>query len=315
MSRKRIIYITGMKPKPDPVLHRPELMRVLTASLARVDPRAAKWLHSRQENFVLVSWTSLLYPEPRDIEADLPGIERLLENPTPSSRDKYEARAIWRNLLRAWHLVGDSYPWLSRLVASPALKVTLGDVHRYLENHGGLAARIRQQVIDALVEAWEANESVLLIGHSLGSVIAYDSLWHLSRAARREGRVELLLTMGSPLATRFIRKGLMGASRVGPERYPDSIDQWVNVSARGEMVALHRRVRPFFSGMLKLGLTQSIEDVTGLYNHFRMDEMLNVHKSYGYMNHAVVAERICRWLGYSSSGSIRTSIRRFRSLP
>ena len=149
----------------------------------------------------------------------------MLENPAPSARDKREASAIWRSLLSAWHLVGDSYPWLSRLVASPALKVTLSDVHRYLENYDGVAVRIRQQLIDALLAAWEADERVLLIGHSLGSVIAYDSLWHLSRAARREGRIELFLTMGSPLATRFIRKGLKGTNRVGPERYPDNIDR------------------------------------------------------------------------------------------
>ena len=67
--------------------------------------------------------------------------------------------------------------------------------------------------------------------------------------------------------------------------------------------------------MLELGLTRSIDDVAGLYNHFRLDGVLNVHKSYGYLNHAVVAEHICRWLGYSSSGSMRTSIRRLRSLP
>lgn len=300
MSRARIIYITGMKPKPLPHLHRPELMRVLAAGLGRLSPEAASWLHRRPENFVLVSWTSLLYAEPRDIEIDRAGVERLLEQPVAAERDKREADSIGLAIRRAFHLIGDSFPWLSALIASPALKVTLADVHRYLDNENGVGDRIRQLLIEALESAWSGGERVLLIGHSLGSVIAWDSLWQLSREAGSSGRVDCLMTLGSPLATRFIRKGLKGARHSGAQRYPDNIDRWVNVAARGEMVALHRRVRPFFEGMVRHGLVDAIEDVPGIYTHFRGDLGLNVHKSYGYLNHPVVAGRICRWLGYSS---------------
>ncbi len=300
MTKARIIYITGMKPKPVPSVHRPELMRVLAAALGRLNPDAAAWLGARPENFVLVSWTSLLYSEPRDIGIDRPGVERLLEHPFADERDKREADAIGRALRRAFHLIGDSFPWLSAIVASPALKVTLADVHRYLDNEDGAGDRIRQLVIDALESAWAEGDRVLVIGHSLGSVIAWDSLWQLSREAGSSGRVECFITLGSPLATRFIRKGLKGARRPGAERYPANIDRWVNIAARGEMVALHRRVRPFFEGMVRHGLIGAIEDVPGIYTNFRGDLGLNVHKSYGYLNHPVVAGRICRWLGYSS---------------
>jgi hypothetical protein len=301
VSQQRIIYITGMKPKPDPALHRPALLRVLGASLRRIDPRAAEWLEARDENFVLVSWTSLLYPETADIGPDLPGIERILENPRPAPEDRREADDPRSQLRRAWHLLGDSYPWLSRVVASSALQVTLADVRRYLGNEGGVATRIRAQFTDELVAAWEAGERVLVIAHSLGSVIAYDGLWQLSREAGREDRVDVLLTLGSPLATRFIRRGLMGADRTGAERYPANIDRWENVSARGEMVALHQRVRPFFASMLKLGLVRAIEDRPGIYNHFRGPNGLNVHKSYGYLNHPLVAGIVCDWLGRGAS--------------
>lgn len=300
MSRARVIYITGMKPKPEPALHRPELMRVLSASLGRVAPEAQSWLYDRPENFVLVSWTSLLYSERRDIELDRQGVERLLQQPFPSERDRHEADAPGLKLRRNWHLIGDSLPRLSSIVATPALQVTLADVRRYLANEDGIADRIRRLLTDELESAWMAGDRVLVVGHSLGSVIAYDSLWQASRASGGEGRVELLMTLGSPLATRFIRKGLKGAGRSGPERYPDNIDRWVNVSARGEMVALHRRVRPFFADMLRYGLIRAIEDVPDIYNHFRDADGLNPHKSYGYLNHAVVASRISSWLGYSS---------------
>jgi hypothetical protein len=300
MSQARIIYITGMKPKPDPALHRPELVRVLAASMRRIAPAAADWLVEQPAHFALVSWTSLLYAQARDIGLDRPGIERLLREPVASRADRREADAPARAFRRAWHLAGDSFPWLSALVAPATLRVTLADVMSYIGNRDGVAERIRDLLRAELRAAWSAGDRVLVIGHSLGSVIAYDTLWQLSRQAKDSGRVELLLTLGSPLATRFVRKGLKGADREGALAYPGNIDRWVNVSARGEMVALHRRVKPFFAAMLRLGLIESIEDEPGIYNHFRGDRGLDVHKSYGYLNHPVVAGRICRWLDYSS---------------
>ena len=302
MSNARIIYITGMKPKPEPAVHRRELKRVLAASLARIDPQAAAWLDAREENFVLVSWTSLFYDVPRDIGLDLPGIERLLAQPLPTPADRRDADAVARQLYRIWHLIGDSFPWISAIVASDALRVTLADVHRYVDNWHGVADRIRRLLIDELERAWAAGERVLVLAHSLGSVIAYDSLWLLSHDAafRAAGRVDVLLTMGSPLATRFIRKGLKGADRQGVERYPTNIDRWINVAARGEMVALHRSIRPYFAEMLRLRLVREIVDESSIYNHFRTAAGLNVHKSYGYLNHPAVAGPVRRFIGAAS---------------
>jgi hypothetical protein len=296
VTQARIVYVTGMKPKPPPAAHRQELLRVLAAGLGRVDPKAAAWLLARPENFTLVSWTSLLYESiERDLALDLPGIERLLANPDPSPGDRREIDAVGRRLKRLWHLLGDSFPVLTSLVAAPALKVTLAEVRRYLHDRGGVSTRIRALLRRELLEAWNNGERVALIGHSLGSVIAYDTLWELSSAAPGK-RVDLFMSLGSPLATRFIRKALKGAELEGRERYPGNIERWVNVAARGELVALHRRIAPFFGDMVRLGLVRSIEDHADLYNHFRGVVGLDVHKSYGYLVDRFVAGRIAEWL-------------------
>lgn len=300
MSQARIIYVTGMKPKPEPTQHRAELLRVLAASLARINPEASRWLTERDENFILVSWTSLLYQEQRDIEQDRPGIERLLAQPAAPIADMREADSLQRRLYRAWHLLGDSFPWLTDLMAGSNLRVTLADVRQYLDDVDGLGNRVRDLLLQELRPERSGKDSILLIGHSLGSVIAYDSLWHLSRRLRSDKPIDLFMTLGSPLATRFIRKSLAGAGQDGVDCYPGNIRRWVNVAARGERVALHRRVQPFFREMLDLGLVESIEDVPDIYNHFHGADGLNTHKSYGYLNHPVVAGRICDWLGYSS---------------
>jgi pimeloyl-ACP methyl ester carboxylesterase len=184
-------------------------------------------------------------------------------------------------------------------MASRELQLTLADVRRYLENRDGVAVRIRKLLEDAIVDAWSQSERVLLIGHSLGSVLAYDTLWELSRERRHPGRIDHFLTLGSPLATRFIRKSLQGAEHRGPERYPGNIRRWTNISSRGEMVALHPRIKPFFAGIVAMGLVELLEDRSEIYNHFRGATGLDVHKSYGYLNHAEVAGLVGDWIGAS----------------
>jgi hypothetical protein len=62
------------------------------------------------------------------------------------------------------------------------------------------------------------------------------------------------------------------------------------------MTALRPELRPYFDEMLELGLLKSLNDHVGLYNHFRGDLGLNVHKSYGYLANSEVSERIASWL-------------------
>jgi pimeloyl-ACP methyl ester carboxylesterase len=295
LTNPRIIFVPGMKPKPPPRVHKRELLRTLVTGLAWARPDAARLLRDNSNWFTLVSWTHRFYGKYRDIALDLPGIERLLHQPEPSAEDLREIDSAARRVHRLVHLVGDALPFFGRLVARPELRLTMSEVLRYFSDDDGVASDIRGLLKTVLREAWRSNERVLLIGHSLGSVIAYDTLWELSRDEGETRSVELFITMGSPLATRFIRRSLRGADRSGAERYPANIERWVNFAAKGEMTAL-RPMRPYFSPMLDLGLVESIEDETELYNHFRSEIGLNVHMSYGYLVNPKVAERIGDWL-------------------
>ncbi len=294
--RSRIIYVTGMKPKPPPEPHRQALVRVLDNALQREAPALAGWLDSRPEHFELVSWTALLYEEQRDIALDLPGIDRLLERDQPTPEDIQEIDRFGRRVARAWHLLGDSYPWLTGLVANDALRQTLAEVHRYLDDRDGIGKRIRTLVRERLIDAWAAGERVMLIGHSLGSVLCYDALWELCHEDRLPGAVDMFLSLGSPIATRFIRLQLKGADRDGEARYPGNPRRWLNVSARGELVALHPRIEPYFGAMQTQGVIESVVD-REIYNHFRGTAGLDVHKSYGYLHHPIVAGAIAEWIG------------------
>ena len=267
----------------------------MVAGLAWERPEAARLLRDNSDWFSLVSWTHRFYGRYRDITLDIPGIERLLLQPEPTEEDLREIDSTARRVKRLWHLVGDALPFLGRLVARPELRLTIRDVLRYFGDEDGISSEIRGLLKAVLRQAWRADERILLIGHSLGSVIAYDALWELSRKDGDTRPVDLFMTLGSPLTTRFIRRSLRGSDRTGAERYPANISRWVNFAAKGEMTAL-RPMLPYFSPMIDLGLVESIEDETEIYNHFRSEVGLNVHMSYGYLVNPLVAGRIADWL-------------------
>jgi hypothetical protein len=167
---------------------------------------------------------------------------------------------------------------------------------RYLKNRDGVGAEVRASLRATLEAAWRTGERVLLIGHSLGSVIAYDTLWELTHVHRSSGAVGLLVTLGSPLGTHFVRRSLKGAHEAGAARYPHNMRRWANFTARSDTTALRPRLKPLYREMLDLKLVDSIEDFIDFDNYFRGELGLNAHDAYGYLAQPVLAELIGDWL-------------------
>ena len=278
-----IIYVPGMDPKPHPAEHRATLWRCLLDGVRRADPMIAAQLAGHEEDFDLVGWSQLFYNEQRDLTLDLPGVERLLHMDGPDERDVREAFHWHKRIGRLIYLICDAFPVLINLVANPEMKATLQDTRRYFRNEGGVAGQIRRMVADSLMTAWNAGRRITLVAHSLGSVIAYDVLWELSRQERGDLRVERFVTIGSPLGAKFFQHRILSAGERGKQRFPDNIERWDNLSAVGEMTALDRKIANDFHEMVELGLVESITDHTDLINYFRGSDGLNVHKCYGYM--------------------------------
>jgi hypothetical protein len=294
-SKARIVFVPGLSPKPLADVYRAQLLRVLIAALERVRPRAASLLASRPDAFVLVAWTHLFYAKDRDISLDLDGIDKLLTQEI-TAEDRREIGSWSRRLDLFARIVGDAVPHLGRL-ANSAIRAQLRDVIRYQRDTGGIGTQIRALLRDALASAWSAGERVLLIGHSLGSVICYDTLWDLSREHGATPRVDLFMTIGSPLATHVIRRGLRGVGLRGADAYPRNIARWVNLTARADTTALYPRLEPRFHEMLELGLVGSIEDYGDLENCFRGTAGLNTHEAYGYLFQRTVAEIVGDFIG------------------
>lgn len=84
----------------------------------------------------------------------------------------------------------------------------------------------------------------VLIGHSLGSVVAYEYLCRYQPPA-----VELLLTLGSPLGIpNVVFDRLTPTPAGGLGTWPGSVAGWVNVADPDDIVALRKDLSPLFSG-------------------------------------------------------------------
>jgi hypothetical protein len=283
-TRFSIIFVPGLKPKPRPDVYAAVLLRCLMAGLERVAPQAAALLESGQAQFELYPWTFAVYGEHRDFELDRAGVERLLAQTEPSQAQMAEIDALPRRAIRTWHRLADAVPVIGRLLISDRMHDALEDARRYLHDRDGIGTRTRNGLSDLLERESAAGRRLIVIGHSLGSVIAYDTLWELSRHSGV--RVEMFFTLGSPLGTRFVREHLRGADRPRDERYPTNIRRWANFSARGELTSLYPRLSRHFADMVTLGLIEHLEDHIDLYNYFVGANGLNVHQAYGYVaNH------------------------------
>lgn len=296
MTRARIIFVPGLNPKPPPEIYRTQLLRVLDAALRRRRPRSARWLAEYGDAFVLVAWTYLFYGAHRDISVDLPGIAKLLEQTQATADDLRELDSWSRRWLRWSHLAGDAWPFLGRRLAPQNTRRLMHEANRYLKDRDGVGGAVRGVLRATLEAAWRDGDRVLLIGHSLGSVIAYDTLWELTHVQRASGEVSLLITLGSPLATRFVQRSVQGAHEVSARRYPHNIRRWVNLSSRGDTTALQPRLKPLYHEMLDLKLVDAIEDFVEFDNFFRGSFGLNAHEAYGYLAQPLLAEIVGDWL-------------------
>lgn len=294
-AERIILYVPGLKPKPPADVHRFNLLRCLSAGLLRTNPRVAEELAAQPDCLRIVSWPQLFYPAPSDAGPDEPGLQRLLALEGPEPRDIEEARHWHKSMLRLTYLVCDALPMLIDWVADPALKATLHDSLRYLRNEEGIATRIRALVKDAIVDACAQGKRVLLIAHSMGSVVSWDVLWELSRQDEHPLRIDTFMTLASPLGLNFMRHRLLNLRASGAARYPDNIRRWHNLAAVGDLTALQRRFAVDYRRMLDLGLVSEIRDEVELHNYFRGPTGLNVHKCYAYMINPRVANGVAEW--------------------
>lgn len=295
-----ILYIPGLLPKPVPDVHKAALFRCLLEGVRRNDAEIAAQIAVSQHSFDLVSWTYDFYRVHRDIALDTDAIEAVIRQQVPSAEDIREAGS-WVRRATTWvYRLGDMLPFLIPHLATEKMEVHIRDLRRYVRDINGIAEHTREMLKVPLRAACEARRPILLVAHSMGSVIAYDSLWEMSQNEHDHCVIDLWLTVGSPLGQNYLQKRIKGRHASGRQRYPGNIRNWTNIAAVGELTATDPELKNDFGEMLELGLVESIDDLE-IYNPYRLNGDLNVHGEYGYLAHEVTGRIIAEWWAEASS--------------
>jgi pimeloyl-ACP methyl ester carboxylesterase len=126
---------------------------------------------------------------------------------------------------------------LSPLRGQFALKV-IRQAYVYLADKGA-----RRDIDDAVRERVGTGELVI-VSHSLGTVIAFNLLRELA-ATGAQVHVPLLVTLGSPLALTEVKKRVGGSFEM-----PSIISTWSNFYDRGDPVTLGRALGSGFSAAI-----------------------------------------------------------------
>jgi endonuclease G, mitochondrial len=106
-----------------------------------------------------------------------------------------------------------------------AIAAVFRDVAGYLDRDP-----VRRAVLDAVRAGLPDNGELVLVSHSLGTVVAMDLLTELPNRIP----VLLLITAGSPLGLDAVHKRLLAG---GPNR-PAQVEKWVNAWAAADAVAI-----------------------------------------------------------------------------
>ena len=289
-----ILYVPGLLPKPEPSLHKEALFRCLIAGVERQAPAVAASLLETKRSFDIIAWTFDFYREHRDIGLDRDAIEAVITQAEATEDDIVEAASPTRRVLRSLYRMGNLFPFLIPHLANERIQLHLRDLRRYAADRNGIAEHVREMLKVPLRAARASGRRILLIGHSMGSVIAYDSLWQLTHESGDDVEIDLLLTMGSPLGQNYVRRHILGRDRQGAARYPAGIRRWVNLTAVGDLTAIDPRLARDFAEMVERDLVPAIEDIE-VFNYFRSNGELNVHAEYGYLSNKVTARLVADW--------------------
>ena len=161
-------------------------------------------------------------------------------------------------------------------------------------------SQVRAVFTDAIIRALKKPGDICVIGHSLGTMIAYDVFWKLSHYGEYRDqpwnrKVSLWLTLGSPLADETVKDNLKGANHAPADRYPTNVVDWLNIAAEDDYISHDQKVAGDFKAMKKLGYVNSITDKR-IYNLAVRGGKSNPHHGVGYLIHPTGADAIAAWL-------------------
>lgn len=300
MSKKIIIGIHGIGNKPPKRLLKKWWKKSIREGLERIGhPK-------RFFRFELVYWAHYLYSEPLR-----PGVKNkdsplYIQYPyVPSNSDvvRLTPSPFKKKWLDFVEKILDTaflkeYGFINlNAISDFIIRTKFKDLDTYYDKKNtkaGLHAKamIRQELANTLKK--HKKKDILLIAHSMGSIIAYDVLTQ----AEPDIKIHTFLTMGSPLGLPVIMKKILAEQHKEFKKEkkvatPDNIlNQWHNFSDLNDKIAMNYNLADDYKENSHHVAPVDVQ----VYNDYEYQGAKNPHKSYGYLRVPELAKVIHEFL-------------------
>ncbi len=305
---RTILFIHGRSFKPRRASLRRLWLAAITAGLQRDRPAAVAKLRRVKTEFVYYGDLSNRFLRSRgesyNANADLADRRNCL-----AQLKRHSKREFNRPRYRALRGNRPYKEYLADTLGASLGAIGLGrrfiqwaapDMAEYWNPDSEFGSDLRATMTGPLKRALNRRGKLLVVSHSLGTIVAYDTFWKFSRTSEyraRSGRksIDLWITLGSPLGDSTVRRNLRGARASGPRKFPTNLIRWANVAAKDDFIAHDKDLGDDYAGMKKAGLVRSIRDFT-IYNLAMRFGRSNPHSSAGYLIHPTVVKLVADWL-------------------
>lgn len=218
-------------------------------------------------NFNSVYWADVMYSSP-DEEPDT-------YRPANASDLKfYEENWLDEVRDKANDITGDVIDGIKKLfgmdrIAERVLDKKLKDLHRYYKDED-IKNELRKRLKDIIIE--NKDKRIMLVAHSMGSIIAYDVLRLLGKIDKSIV-IDHFVTIGSPLGIPHVKYRI--AEENSLVRTPSVVKKWSNLADRRDPVAIDTHLSDDYKANdtgVRVQDDLVLNDWSGIH-----------HKSYGYL--------------------------------
>ncbi|HEX9653027.1 MAG TPA: hypothetical protein VGA99_04905 [bacterium] len=301
--RKIVIGIHGVGNKPPERILKHWWERSIREGLKRIG-------HGDQLfDFELVYWARYLYPEPQKLQFKDKSHPLHIDDPYmpgPSTGTKRAPSRVRKKALNLIEKILDKVFLSERKlfsfdpIADFIIQKKFRDLDLYYQNAtidwAGPDYQARVLIRHALAQTLRKHrkDNIMLIAHSMGSIVAYDVLTQEVPGVS----IHTFVTLGSPLGLPAIMKRILRQMHQDPgilkkAPTPENIRHaWYNVSDLNDTIAVNYSLADDFA---KNPLGVGPQDII-VNNDYEFEGERNHHKSYGYLRTTEVAEVIYQFL-------------------
>ena len=186
-------------------------------------------------------------------------------------------------------------------IAGPMVRAYAPDLAHYWNPDAAFGSDVRWKLTEPLGRALDEGDDVMLVSHSLGSMIAYDVLWKFSyygehkKLREKNNKLSKLVTLGSPLGNETVQRNLKGANADGRRRFPALIRTWENFAAKDDYISHDQTLKDDYRKMKSHEMVEQIRDHQ-IYNLAVRNGESNPHHGAGYLIHPEFIEVLAEWL-------------------